>query len=264
MATGRTVQRWLRVYADGYPLSSHTTNAGPFGVTWEEYDATPLDAGVKGVMLNRSIFSAGVLNTMFDDTATSGSHARGNVGAGATHDLLFALGIRGEPAVGDPTFAGRFLQSHYITTPSTDGVVTSTWSFGGWDYNTQLSYGRLWGSLIHPYGQETAVNSSTAAGTVVDNGAATSAGGWMMYQIYSITGASGSCVVRVQDSADNATYADLTGATSGTIAYNAAPTSGIVQLATNATVRRYLRWQITLTTVTAVRFVLAFVRGNGV
>lgn len=264
MATGRTTQRWLRVYMDGYPLASYATNAGPLAVTWEEYATAPLDAVVRGVHLNRMQSSAGVLNTMFDDTATSGGHVLGNAGAGSAHNLMFPLGIRAEAAIGDPVFMGRFLQADYMTSPAADGVVASTWRFGGWDYNTQLAYGRLWGNLLHAYGQETAVNTSTAAATIVDNGAASSAGGWLMYQINSITGASGSCNVRVQDSADGSSFTDLSGATSGTIAYNAAPTSGIVQLLPTATVRRYLRWQITLTTVTAIRFVLAFVRGNGV
>lgn len=264
MATGRTVQRWMRAFMDGYPLASYATNAGPFAVTWEEYQTNPLDAAVKGVYLNRPQPSAGVLNTLFDETATSGSHVLGSAGAGSAHNLMFPIGIRAEPAIGDPVFCGRFLQLDYITTPSNDGVVASTWRFGGLDYNTQMNYGRFWGNLLHAYAQETAVNNSTAAANIVDNGAATNAGGWMMYQITSITGASGSCVVRVQDSADGTNFADLAGATSGTIAYNAAPTSGIVQLSPTATVRRYLRWQITLTTVTAIRFALAFVRGNGV
>lgn len=245
---------------DGNDLSSYATNMGPLAVTWEEVETAGLDWAMKGVMLNRPLLSAGVLNTMFDNTATSGSHALGSAGMAGMHNLMIPLGIRGAPAQGDPVFCGRFAQVDYVSNV-TDGVIASTWRFGGWDANTVMNYGRLWGTLLRPMSATSAVNS--AAG-VDDYGAATSAGGWLMYQVQSITGASGTVTISVEDSANNSTFAALSGATSGAIAYNAAPTSGIVQLATNATVRRYLRWQVAFSTVTAVTFSLAFVRGNGV
>ena len=260
MATGRTLTRHMRVYMDGNStLSSYATNIGPLSTTWDEYQTNGLDWTVKGTMLGGVTFGAGVLNTLFDDTATLGSHAHGSAGAGVAHNIMVPFGIRAAPAMGDPVFCGRFLQDDYTTSPA-GGIVASTWRFGGWDFATPMNYGRAWGNLLHPYGSETAVNSNLNG---VSGGASTSQGGWMMYQVGSITGASGNVVIKVQDSNDSTNWADLASATV-TLQYNAEPTSGIVQLATTATVRQYLRWQIVFTTVTEVSFALAFVRGNGV
>jgi hypothetical protein len=260
MATGRTLTRHTRVYIDGNgTLNASATNIGPLATSWEEYETAGLDWTVKGSMLGGVTFSAGVLNTMMEDTATTGSHPHGSLGNGLAHNVMVPIGIRAAPAEGDPVFCGRFLQNDYMVTPSTSGVVAATWRFGGWDYAQSMNYGRAWGVLLAPYASRTAVNNSAG----VDGGASTSLGGWMMYQCGSITGASGNVVIKVQDSANNSTWADLASATV-TLQYNAEPASGIVQLATNATVRQYLRWQIVLTTVTEVSFALAFVRGNGV
>jgi hypothetical protein len=122
---------------------------------------------------------------------------------------------------------------------------------------TGLDYGSPWGYLLHAAGNETAANTGSSD---VDGGAETSAGGYMMYQIFSLTGGSGSVDISIDDSANDSDWLALSGA-SVTINYGDDPTAGIVELGTTATVRRYLRWQISLTTLTGVNFALAFVRG---
>ena len=81
-----------------------------------------------------------------------------------------------------------------------------------------------------------------------------------MYQITAVAG-TGNATISIDDSEDGETYGALSGATSGAIAHTAIPCAGIVQLATNATVKQYLRFQVALDTITSVTFALAFVRG---
>jgi hypothetical protein len=136
-------------------------------------------------------------------------------------------------------------------------MLTVTVPFGGQANSAVMKYADPWGVLVHAKASRTAANSST---TGIDNGAATTAGGYLMYQIFSITG-TGTATVSIDDSADGSSYTALSGATSGAISNTSAPTAGIVQLATTATVRRYLRWQLSLTGATACEFAIAFVRG---
>lgn len=94
------------------------------------------------------------------------------------------------------------------------------------------------GFLAHAYQAETA----TGNGTAVDRGAATANGGVAVMHMPVFSGFT-SVAVKVQDSADNATFADLAGATFTTATAIAAERKF---LAAGSTIRRYVR---TVTTV---------------
>ena len=79
----------------------------------------------------------------------------------------------------------------------------------------------------------------------------------MTWQVFA---GDGTATISVDDSADDNTYGALSGATSGEIDFSS-PSSGFVALATTATVKRYIRWQLSLNTANTVTFALAFVRG---
>ena len=141
---------------------------------------------------------------------------------------------------------------------SGDGIVNATIQLGGIDQTAGMNYKKFFGHMLHVLGSETGANT---ANTNVNNGAASTAGGWLMYHITSITGA-GTVTISVDDSANGTTWAALSGATSGAIATASAPASGIVQLATTATVRQYLRWQVAFAgSASACEFALSFIRG---
>jgi len=151
--------------------------------------------------------------------------------------------------------------------PATDEIVdvssalTVTVPFQGWaaDAST-LKYAGPWGTLLHASGTETAVNA--AVGFDNPTGAATAKGGYFVYHIFA-SNAAGTATVIAQDAATNTdpSFALLAGATSGAIGFAAIPASGVVALANNADVRRYLRWQLTLAGgMTTCTFVSAFVR----
>lgn len=258
MATGRTVARWARVYADGYDLSGYARTLGALGQEFDAPNGAALADEVQGALIGQAMLSIGTINAFFDNTATLGLHVVAN-GAGVKRVVMIPLGVRGEPAQGDPVFIGEFEQLGYSATPEQNGYVVANIPFGNADaVAAHLAYQKPWGTLLHAKGAETAVNAATG---VDDNGAATARGGFLCYQIFS---SDGTVTIKVQDAATNSdgSFSDLSGATSGSQDASATPKSGIVALATTATVRRYLRWQIVLGTANTVMFALAFVRGQ--
>jgi hypothetical protein len=260
MATGRTLQKHYRFYADGYDLSGFGRSIGPFGITADEADMTVWTDTVKGYLPNHIQVDLGTFNGIFDNTATTGLHALAST-SGVQRTALVAMGIRAAPVAGDPCFGGQFLQTGY--TPEDDGgAVSVTIPFAGWSgAATSLLYAPGFGQLLHASGAETAVNA--AVGHDGLTGAATTTGGYMLYHVLASSNAAHTATLKVQDSAtnaDDASFADVTGATTGVITVTAG-VSGIVALTPGATVRRYLRWQIVLGTATSVTFVLSFHRG---
>ena len=262
MTTGRTINKFSRVYIDGYDMSCYARSIGPLSCQFQEGIDDPLCQSLTGVWLGQATISPGTLNGIFDNTSDTGAHAILKT-VGVDRDVLVALGIQAVPAIGDPVFAGQFRQSDYITgpgeTPSIFTVKFSPSTAGGAIYN----YAMPWGVLLHDNSNSTDVY----AGLGVDNptGAATTKGGWMMYQVLNAAGAGDiTATLKVQDAStdENADYADLL--STGVINLGAAgvyvATSGAVALAYTATVRRFVRWQLVLGTATEVTFVLAFFR----
>jgi hypothetical protein len=98
-------------------------------------------------------------------------------------------------------------------------------------------------------------DTTATNGTAFDCGAvSTLFGGQAYLQVNAFTGTS--VTVKLQDSADNATFADLTGA-----AFTAATARGAQRLVLNptATVRRYVR-AVTTGTFSSAVFQVTFVR----
>lgn len=256
MATGRTVARWARVYADGYDLSGYARSVGPLSQEYGAAIGAALADEIKGAMLGQGTLSIGALNGFFDNTATSGLHVIAN-GAGVRRVVMIPLGVRAAPAQGDPAFCGEYEQLGYHAVEQ-DGYVTANIPFGNADANAaHLAHLKAWGTLLHAKAAKTAVNSSAG---VDDYGAATTRGGFLCYQAFA---SDGTATIKVQDAATNSdgSFSDLSGATSGSIDPSVTPKSGIVAIAPTATVRQFLRWQIVLGTATTITFALAFVRG---
>lgn len=259
---GRILDRWTRVYVDGVNLSGYGRSIAPLGISMAPADVTAgMGDTAHGFLPNRGEFSAPTLNCVMDDTATSGSHAvlTANSSSGARH-ILKAYGDGAAPAIGSFTYSAVHRQAQLEAT-NDGGAITINAKFGGLDtaYAQALLYLQGWGRLLHPYGTENAVN---AANTNVNNGAASTKGGIFVYHIYSITGA-GTVTLSIDESATGVgAWGALTGATSGAIATATAPTAGYVQLATNANVKQYLRWQIAFGgAAVSCYFVTAFIRG---
>ena len=254
--TGRTVfTKHMRQYVEGYDISGYTRDCGPLVVEQDEHEDLVLTSAIKGVLLGHANIMVGTLNGVFDNTASTGMHTL-MATAGTAKHVMIPIGDRAAPVEGVPTFCAIQQQLSYATNPN-GGLVTVSIPFGRWPVNDLINYTTPWGHLIHASGAETGVNSGT---NDHDHGAATTEGGYMMYQLFSVIG-SGTVTLKVQDSSvdANGNFGDLL--TSGTIAHTAVPKADIVALALNATVERYTRWQLVFDTITSATFALAFVRG---
>lgn len=113
--------------------------------------------------------------------------------------------------------------------------------------------GLEWGELLTA-GLRT--DTTPTNGASVDHGAVSTLFGLSAYlQVTALTGTN--VVVTLQDSADNVTFAAITGAAFTSV--TAARTTERIQTATGATIRRYVR-AVTSGTFTSATFVCAFTR----
>jgi hypothetical protein len=248
--------RYLRVYLDGYDISGHARNVGPAKIICgSERDAALGDACKAGLPGQPEIgFES--LNVLMDTTAVTGSHITLNVDP-ILRTVTLSVGVQAIPAMGSPVFAGKFYQMGYQG-ETTGALVSAAIPFEWPGPEAGVLYANPWGKLLLPPTQKSAANS---ANTNVDNLAPSSLGGYMIYHITGYTG-TGSATISIDDSdTGSSNWVALSGATTGAIAHTAMPCGGVVQLATNALVRQYLRWQLSLNTLTNVTFALAFVRG---
>jgi hypothetical protein len=254
MATGRTVEKYTRVYVDGFNMSGYSRAISPLEIVYDEADMTaPMSDTIKGYMRNHAHVNLGVLNALFDNTVTTGIHAALG-SSGISRDVLVAKGIRAAPAEGDPVFGGTFIHKGYQVEEA-GGTVLVSCPWSGWAATAaSLLFANPWGILLHASGAETGAN----VGTGHDNpeAGATALGGLFVYQVLA---GDGTATLSVDDSADNAAFLALSGATTGVIDCSSR-TAGLVALGEAATVRRYLRWQLALGTATTVTFLSAFMR----
>jgi hypothetical protein len=256
---GRTVPRFERKYVGGYDLSGYTVSIGDLSWVFEEGDDKPQNSAFVGKWLGNAAISPGTLSGYFDNTADVGLHAVAST-SGVARVVSVVVGIQQEPVAGDPVFCGEFDQLNYTATGALP--VAATVQFGGWSAASLVkSYMVPWGRLLHANAPATAAYT----GGGVDWGDDSSLGGFMVYHVLTAAGSGDmTAAIKVQDSVDdvNGNYGDLL--SSGTIncgsGGTAVPTSGIVALANDATVKQWTRWQIALTTATSVTFVLSFVR----
>ena len=247
----RATKQFNRIYVEGRDLSCSTIDLGAVG---DEYETDNLAAWcdeVRGALPGAPTVTIGTLTGYLDNTANR-LHALFSA-PGAVH-LAIAIGGTAIPAAGAHVFMARALVRDYKLGPG-DVMTTTTANFD--NCSDGLNIANPFGALLHANGAETGAN----AGTGVDAGAATTAGAWMMYHILAVSG-SGSATITVEDSADNTTFSAVSGLTSGAIAHSAMPCAGFSQTATGATIKRYTRWQLSLTGITSITFVLALARGK--
>lgn len=256
--SGRTVSRYTRLWAGdaaaGYDLSGDVMSIGNLGVEFASDELAALNWTVKGNILGIPTFSIGPVNTIFNiDPTNKYTHDRLAAAIGLTQTLIAAIGVLEAPTYASVCYVGQFNQKSYAGIEGNTTITTST-SFVPSNPGS-LNYISPWGKVVHPLAAETAANTGTT--NVVDNGAATAAGGYLVWVLTALN--AGTATISIDDSADGSSYSALSGATSGAVA---AISAGLVQLGTTATVRRYLRWQLALAGgATSATFALAFVRG---
>lgn len=152
-------------------------------------------------------------------------------------------------AIGAPAASMLGASVAYNTTRGADGSLVSQAEF-----QPTISGGGLeWGYLHTVGGKETF--TAAGSGTTLDGSASSTTGAAAYLHLFSI--GSGTATFKIQDSADNSSYADVTG-----LAFTAASagTSARVATAAGATLRRYTKVVATGTFGTAVAAV-TLIRG---
>lgn len=211
----------MRLFVGGFDLSGDINSFGNISG-----GNAPLE--VPGIMdeamarLGGKRSGAAQFTSYFDD-ATDQAHPR--LSALPTTNVI-ATGLVGV-AIGGAAFNLHGRQINYDANRAEDGGLTFTVDLEsdgyGLEWGEQLTAGRR-------------VESAATNGTALDGAASTSLG-WQAYlHVFTLT--SGTPTIKIMDSADNATFADLTGGGFGTIAADSA-----VRIAggSTATLRRYVR-----------------------
>lgn len=237
---------------DGVDLSGYARTVGSLGWEYEFQPARAFNDACLNVIAGVPTISASGHSAFLDNDAAGEFVLAKTV---ATRNYVIAYGTNAVAVAGDPMFAWQFEQGNYKAEGG-NGFVGVTVELGSASYASTLTYGKPWGYVLHAKGAETAVN--TAVG-LDDFGAASALGGVFVYQLFS---SNGTITLKAQDAATNTnpSFADLSGATSGSIDASATPKSGMIALSTTAAVRRYTRWQIVLGTATTATFALGFIR----
>jgi len=246
----------MRFYVNGYDGSGSVPTLGTWGVSYDTTPQAALSDEIKSIVRGHGSFQAGPINTFLAPGVANDLHAL--FAAGDYFNIMALFGSTGGPVVGDPICAWTAEQGSYNATPG-EGFFGANIAFPSASPRGSLAYSACLGALVHPKGVETAAN--TAITTLDDAGAATTNGGLFVYHLFS---SDGTVTLSLDDSAsnaNNAAFAPLSGATSGSIDASATPKSGIIALSNTATIRRYVRWQIALGTATTCTFACALIRG---
>lgn len=139
---------------------------------------------------------------------------------------VLSVGIGGGATVGDPVELASITSTSLGKNPTMDGAVAISWA-------AQATGHLGLGQVLHPNSEDT----NTTTGSSKDDGASTSAGWTAHLHVFLVDG--GSWVVKVQDSADNSSWADVSG-----LSFTAATgvtQQRLVSASATATLRRYVR-----------------------
>lgn len=253
----RTHQKHIRAYTNGVDVSGYGRSVGSLDWTFDAEPDAAFTDGVKNILIGKGNIAAGPYSAFLDNDAAGLFSLAGSGSADhGTVDYLIAIGANAAPANGDPIFAWTFEQTSYQVEPGA-GFVAVSIPLGGASYASKRTYCKPWGRLIHAAGTETDVN--TAAG--IDDAAQSTKGGLFVYHLLS---SDGTVTLTAEEASTNTdvNFAAITGATSGSIDASVSPKYGFVALSPTATIKRYVRWQISFGTATGATFVAAFIRNT--
>lgn len=164
-----------------------------------------------------------------------------------TADVIFTYGAGA--VIGNPAASCVAKQVNYDGTRGADGSFALAV-----DWQASAGAGLEWGEQLTA-GRKT--DTAATNGTAIDFGAVSTLFGASAYaHVFSVTGTS--ITLKVQDSADNVTFADVTGLTFTTVLAAAKSGERLATTAT-ATVRRYVR-AISTGTFSNAQFMVNFTR----
>ncbi len=231
----------MRLYVGGFDLSGDINSFGNIQGgpnTIETPDITQEAMDRTGVLRSGSVEFVSYFND-----ATARAHPV--LSAMPTVDV-HAMGLIGV-TIGSNAFGMVAKQINYDPTREADGAL---------NFAVELQsngYGLEWGEMLTA-GRRT--ESAATNGASLDSGASSAHGLQAYLQVFAL--ASGTPTIKLQDSADNSSWADITGAAFGTVVAN---TAERIATAAGSTVRRYVR-VVTTGTFSGLDFAVMFVRNS--
>ena len=188
----------VRLYAAGYDLNTDVNAISGIGSSQELLDVTSLSKSAMERIIG--VADANVSVNGYFDSAAGRSHAAWTSNTNkiptADQNVIVTMGTsRGDAACG---FVAK--QGTYNVDRSPGNAIATTVTYDLADGN-----GLNWGVILTDGPEQT--DSGATNSTAVDNGASTSNGGTGIISVESL--ASGTATIKVQHSADNATFADL-------------------------------------------------------
>jgi hypothetical protein len=246
----RTNEKWERIYIDGIDVSGYTRHTGTQGWMHAVTPAAALSDLVDNAQQGRAQISIGPLDAILDNTLL-GLHT--TLKDPATRCISVLYGVGAEPIANDLMFSASMVCNVYTVASSPDFMSVSMPIAG--PTATYVNYEKPWGNVILPKSTKTAVNSTKPG---VDNGASSLLGGVFVYHLFS---SNGTVTLSLEDCATaNGTYVAVTGATSGVIDASTTPVGGRAELATNLTIKQYVRWQLAFTSANTATFMVGLIR----
>jgi hypothetical protein len=252
----RTHNRFIRTYVSGYDLSGQARSIGSVGYKFDSTPDAALTDGCKNIVNGQAEIQVDPLNAFLspETSPAIGIHELLSSGSGL-QTYTIAYGVLAAPAQGDIIFSMPMEQAQY----KTEGVAVNIGWGGPTSTNSLISSGFAspFGRLLHAKGAETGAN--TAVG--IDDYGATppSLGGIFTYHLFSSDGTV-TLTAQEADTNSNGSFANITGATSGSITAAVAPKHGMVATSTTYAVKRYLRWQLAFGTASTATFLIGFSR----
>jgi hypothetical protein len=229
-----------RFYVGGFDLSGDTGSASRIGGGQSPIELTGID--------KFAYERVGGLRTGSIEWSSWFNPTNAHLALSALPFADVALTWLTSTTLGDPAASCTVKQIDYAPTRGQDGSMAIA------VVGMSNGFGLEWGQSLTA-GLRT--DTTATNGTGVDTLASASFGGQAYLQVTAFTGTS--VVIKIQDSADNATFADVTSFAFTTVA--TAPTSERLALTATATLRRYLR-VITTGTFSSVSFVVNVVKNQ--
>lgn len=243
MAAVKTSGVGDRFYIDGFDASGDTQQLARIGGGPAALDFTDITQG--GHARQGGMLTGEINWTSFWDVTAGQAHSQLST---LTRSSRIVSYFHQPTAIGADAASMVAKQIGYDPRREANGMLTAALASQNSD-----GYPLEWGYSLTA---GTRTDTTATNGASLDGGAATNFGAQIYLHVFSVTGTSVS--VKLQDSADNTTFADLSGA-----AFLAATAAGAqrIALATNATVRRYVR-AVTTGTFTNAQFAVNFVRNT--
>lgn len=234
---GRTAQ----VFLGGYDISGYLTSA-ELSIETDVAETTTLSSS-PGKTYITTTYGATLSASGVWDTTQDGI----NNGILTSDGTVITYCPAGGRTVGDRAWLIAGAQTSYSPSSEQGDAVQFSWE-------ALAQSPVVCGNVLHPHGEDT----NTTTGSSRDDTAATSTGWTALLHVTLVDG--GSFVVKLEDSADNSNWSDVSG---GAFTAATAATAQRLTSAAGATLRRYVRYTATRTGGSAgqgITFALSYAR----